>query len=76
MNSQPHHAKTSPPEQSDSFEILGESLSEFGVLISSEIGPDIEAKLIPVLLVDIDSLFLSILVLAKWGSFLHAALLF
>lgn len=52
VNAQPNDAEAASAEKSYSFEVFGEPFSEFGVLISSEVGSDIEWVLIFVPFID------------------------
>ena len=65
VDAEPDHAEPAPSQQPDPLEVLGEPVAELGVLVGSEEVPDVEALRVLVrLVVDVDGLFLVVLVVA------------
>jgi hypothetical protein len=72
VHAQPNQAESSSSEQAYPFEIIRKAFSEFGELISGEIGFHIEPYLFSILLIELDGFFLMVLVLAGGCAFLYA----
>ena len=76
VHAKPNNTEAASSQQSNSSKIIWKSFSKLGVFVSSEVAADIEAVSIPILLIDIDGLFLGVLAVAEGLSLLHAARLF
>ena len=77
MDSEPDHTETSSSKQANSFEVFRKAFSKLVVLVSSEVGFNIEITLISVAIVDLDSFLLVVLGLADVIiSFLQATQFF
>lgn len=77
MNSKPDHTEASSSKQANPLKILRKPFPKLVVLVSGKVGPDVKITLIPIAVVDLDSLFLVTLGLANIIiSFLEATQFF
>jgi hypothetical protein len=72
MNPEPNQAEPASSEQPYPFEIFRKSISKLVVLISSQIGPNIESGFFSIFLVDFDGFFFLVFALAGGCAFLYA----
>lgn len=73
MYAKPNYTETTSSKESHSFEVLGEAITELAILVGSEIVPYIEAAFLTILLMNIDGLFLGVLIMTRWLSFVGTA---